>query len=53
MSAERVTELLQAADRLPDPDLTVMLQVVDDDRRAIEFRSSSDAGERLLGQKNT
>jgi tRNA threonylcarbamoyladenosine biosynthesis protein TsaE len=43
----------RAPDRLPEPDLTVMLQLVDDDRRAIEFRSSSDAGERLLGHKNT
>lgn len=43
----------RAAGRLPAPDLTIMLEVVANDRRSIEVTSSSAAGERLKAHKST
>jgi tRNA threonylcarbamoyladenosine biosynthesis protein TsaE len=42
----------RAADRLPAPDLTIMLEVVANHRRSIEMTPSSAAGERLLAHKS-
>jgi len=42
----------RAGDRLPGADLTVTLQVADDNRRDIEFRASTALGKGLLAQKN-
>jgi len=42
----------RAAGRLPAPDLRISLEVVANDRRAIEITAPSGAGQRLLGNKN-